>query len=192
LVKELETVVVINRTFDLQLPMGIRLATLADAGAVSQLVNQSYRGQTGVQGWTTESHLLKGLRTDSERVARLIIGADSVLMLKSTDEQLEGCVHLERKGRSTAYLGMLTTHFRGQSKGVCSELLRAAETFAKVHWQVERIEMTVITMRTELIEWYVRRGYSVTTERRPFPTDPRFGIPLVENLEFVVLEKVIS
>ena len=54
----------------------------------------------------------------------------------------------------------------------------------------DRLEMTVIVQRDELIAWYERRGYRLTGERRPFPmTDPRFGLPKRDDLEFAVLEK---
>jgi hypothetical protein len=52
------------------------------------------------------------------------------------------------------------------------------------------MEMTVIVQRTDLIAWYVRRGYEVTEETKPFPYgDERFGLPLRPDLEFVVLRK---
>lgn len=180
----------INRTFDSN-STEIRLAQLDDAPAISELVNQSYRGETGAQGWTTEAHLLTGLRTDGERVRSLISTKNSAVLIKTVGENLEGCVHLEVKNKTTAYLGMLTTNFQSQAKGTGSELLSFAEHFAKDKWAASIIEMTVITLRTELLNWYVRRGYQVTNEKRAFPTDPRFGIPLVKNLEFVVLTKSI-
>jgi hypothetical protein len=53
--------------------------------------------------------------------------------------------------------------------------------------------MTVIAQRQELIAWYQRRGYSLTGEARPFPTeDPRFGLPKRDDLGFVVLEKRLT
>ena len=51
------------------------------------------------------------------------------------------------------------------------------------------IFMTVISQRTELINWYKKHGYVDTGEKKPFPeNDPRFGIPKTK-LEFIVLEK---
>jgi hypothetical protein len=50
--------------------------------------------------------------------------------------------------------------------------------------------MTVVALRDSLIAWYGRRGYHPTGERRPFPHhDARFGEPLRDDLDFVVLEK---
>ena len=55
------------------------------------------------------------------------------------------------------------------------------------------MRMTVISIRTELIAWYKRRGYAFTGETRPFPTDdPLFGVPARHDLEFMVLEKPLD
>ena len=51
--------------------------------------------------------------------------------------------------------------------------------------------MTAVSVRTELIAYYERKGYVLTGEREPFPmNDPDFGEPK-QHLEFVVLEKGI-
>ncbi len=43
-------------------------------------------------------------------------------------------------------------------------------------------------MRTDLLDWYARRGYRPTGRRIPFRHgDPRFGLPRRADLEFVVL-----
>lgn len=50
--------------------------------------------------------------------------------------------------------------------------------------------MTVINVRSILIAWYERRGYTRTGEIQPFPHgDDRFGTPLRDDLVFVVLAK---
>jgi hypothetical protein len=52
--------------------------------------------------------------------------------------------------------------------------------------------MQVFSRRRELLSFYERRGYRSTGERRPFPYAewPRAGA-LIDDLEFVVLEKVL-
>jgi hypothetical protein len=53
--------------------------------------------------------------------------------------------------------------------------------------------MTVIDARGELIAWYQRRGYRLTGEIRPFPYgDARFGLPLRDDLRFVVMRREIG
>ena len=53
--------------------------------------------------------------------------------------------------------------------------------------------MTVIHKRSELIEWYKRRGYVDTGRREPFPhREQRVGLPKTDDLEFAVLEKTLG
>jgi hypothetical protein len=50
--------------------------------------------------------------------------------------------------------------------------------------------MTVLHVRDALVAWYLRRGYALTGETKPFPyNDDRFGRPLRDDLHFVVLAK---
>jgi ribosomal protein S18 acetylase RimI-like enzyme len=88
------------------------------------------------------------------------------------------------------YLGMLTVSPELQARGIGKELLKAAEEYA-VTKSCFSMVMTVITLRNELIELYMRRGYRDTGERKPFPGDPRFGIPK-QPLEFLVMEKPLK
>jgi hypothetical protein len=50
--------------------------------------------------------------------------------------------------------------------------------------------MQVISVREELIHWYVRHGYQDTGERKPFFEDGLTGKHL-QPLEFMVLEKFV-
>ena len=171
--------------------MNFREAQAQDAAQIVEIVNGAYRGETGKQGWTTEAHLLGGARTDVARVNALMIPGQSVVLVAETLGQVIGCVHLEKKNSDTAYLGMLTVDVQRQTGGLGSKLLAAGEAFSRDTWKMKIVEMTVITVREELIAWYERRGYKKTGERRPFPQDPRFGIPLSGPLEFDVLVKNI-
>lgn len=166
-------------------------AVLSDVPALNRLVNSAYRGETSRQGWTTEADLLDGIRIDEERLAKMIESPNSKI-LKYVSEQgnLIGCVHLEKQEKQL-YLGMLTVSPPLQGKGMGKELLKAAEQEARAT-ACSVIHMTVIEGRSELIDWYVRHGYSLTGERKPFPADdPRFGLPK-KKLTFVVMEKQIE
>ena len=102
------------------------------------------------------------------------------------------CVQLERRG-ADAYLGMLTISPTRQASGLGKALLQAAEEFVARDWQVRRMIMSVIGVRTELIAWYERRGYARTGETAEFPYgDPRFGEPKRSDLRFAVLAKDLS
>lgn len=166
-------------------------ATLADVPRLNALVNGAYRGDTSRMGWTTEADLLDGIRIDEERLAAMITMEGSVI-LKCTNEHddLIGCVHLERRG-DQLYLGMLTVSPLQQGRGTGKQLLLASEEEAR-RAGCSAIYMTVIDGRTELINWYLRHGYIITGERKPFPSgDPRFGLPK-KFLEFIVMEKKVG
>jgi ribosomal protein S18 acetylase RimI-like enzyme len=85
---------------------------------------------------------------------------------------------------------MLSVAPNTQGKGIGKKLMAAAEDHAR-SLGITAIFMTVISVRKELIDWYVRHGYRLTGERKPFVVpDTRWGIPK-QQLEFVVLEKKI-
>jgi ribosomal protein S18 acetylase RimI-like enzyme len=115
-----------------------------------------------------------------------------LLLVRNESGALRGCVSLEAEGPETWYLGALTVDPELQKSGLGRELLEAAEQYAAARG-ARTIRMTVVNVRKALIAWYVRRGYSLTGEKKPFPYgDERFGIPMRDDLEFVVLERQLS
>jgi ribosomal protein S18 acetylase RimI-like enzyme len=162
-------------------------ATIADAAALSVLVNSAYRGESSKKGWTTEADLLDGQRTDEASLQRMIeTPGNTILKYMDHSSQLLGCVYLQQKG-SKLYLGMLTVSPELQAKGIGKQLLAASEAFAS-RVNAKGITMTVISVRDELIAWYQRHGYTATGETEPFPIDPKFGLPK-QALHFIVMEK---
>ena len=169
-----------------------RLAQAKDAGRLADLVNSAYRGESSKKGWTTEADLLDGQRTDLESLQKTIEKPNQVFLTAWQGSQMIGSVFLEKRG-ALAYLGMLTVSPNLQAKGLGRTLLEASEDWVKENWGAQGVEMTVITSRMELIQWYVRRGYQLTGRKEPFPYgDEKFGVPKVPDLEFVVLEKKFS
>jgi ribosomal protein S18 acetylase RimI-like enzyme len=162
-------------------------AAKEDIPALNRLVNSAYRGDTSRKGWTTEADLLDGIRTDPEALEDMMEQPGAVI-LKCTDSSglLRGCVFL-KKTDNQLYLGMLTVTPELQGGGIGKKLLEASEQYAREQ-ECDKIVMTVISVRRELIAWYERKGFRTTGEKSPFPKDPRFGIPK-QDLEFVVMEK---
>ncbi len=169
----------------------LRVANAGDAGAISALVNAAYRGETSKRGWTTEAGILGGQRTDPDTIRETIADNRNAILLLHAQDAPVCCVYLQRRA-NRAYLGMLTVKPELQASGLGKQLLAAAERWARENWKVAKIEMTVIQKRHELIAWYERRGYSNTGRTEPFPyNDEKFGLPKVNDLEFVVLEKYL-
>lgn len=171
--------------------MPITIADEKDISSLVDLMDSAYRGENSKQGWTSEADLFIGnKRTDETTVSNLIKRPGSVfLKYLNDDEILEGCVFLHEK-ETRLYLGMFSVSPLAQGKGIGKKLLIAADEYAKEH-DCSIIDMTVITIREELIAWYERNGYVRTNKVLPFPIDERFGIP-TRPLEMVVLEKRIS
>lgn len=169
-----------------------RLARPGDAAALQPLVHRAYRGDSARAGWTHEADLLDGQRIDAVDLESLIADPTQVVIVAEASGAAVGCVQVSDKGEGLAYLGMLTVDPMLQGSGLGRALIDEAERVAKDRFGADRMEMTVIVQRTELIDWYVRRGYALTGERRPFPvTDPRFGLPKRDDLEFVVLGRAL-
>ncbi len=164
-------------------------ATLQDVPQLEALINSAYRGDSSKKGWTTEADLLDGIRTDADSLKEMISRRNTfILQSFSESNLLQGCVYLEKR-QNKMYLGMLTVSPTLQSKGIGKQLLFEAEKYAQSQG-CPIIEMTVISIRTELIEWYKKHGYKDTGEKKPFPNDVKFGIPK-QPLEFIVMQKEI-
>jgi ribosomal protein S18 acetylase RimI-like enzyme len=167
--------------------MKIRLAKRDDLVELNKLVNSAYRGDSSRQGWTTEADLLDGIRTSESSLEEMISRPNAVILL-AEETDLQGCVYLEQQDK-TLYLGMLTVKPNVQGKGLGAKLMKASEERAEM-LGCNKIRMTVITDRDELIAYYKRKGFEDSGERAPFPNDPKFGIPK-KALEFMVMEKAI-
>jgi len=170
--------------------MPITKAILTDTVELTKLVNSAYRGESSQKGWTTEAHLLDGIRIDEPTMAGYLQADDDIVLKYTNNEgQIIACVYLQQQ-KQKLYLGMLTVSPTLQANGIGRQLLHEAEKIAH-NLNCSMIFMTVITTRHELINWYERRGYLRTEKIEPFASIPkRFGEPK-EEIEMVVLEKEI-
>lgn len=171
-------------------PLQFAIADEFDIPELVALINRSYRGDAARKGWTHEAALLSGERINTSVLA-VEMQQNEALVLKVTDssKRVAACVYLQAKPDKQMYLGMLTVDPDWQNRGIGKQLLLEAEKIAKAKCCVS-ISMTVLTARTELINWYQRKGYENTGIESPFPSDAAAGIPL-KPLAFVTLQKTI-
>lgn len=169
----------------------ISIATTSDINAVKKLLNSAYRGESSKQGWTTEADLISGNTRTDEATLQKIMQQPGSIFLKYTNEEGEiiACVNLQQHDNKI-YLGMFSVSPRLQGGGIGKKILQAAEEYA-IHLKCTSIYMSVISVRTELINWYKRYGYVDTGERKPFTEDGISGRHL-KKLEFMILEKLIG
>ncbi|GAA3920632.1 GNAT family N-acetyltransferase [Chitinophaga oryziterrae] len=168
--------------------MKIEKIGLTDIPELTDLINSAYKGGDSENGWTSEGHLVEGSRVNEQMIIKYLDNKD-VTILKLTDEtnRIIGSVYLETKGSSKLYLGMLSVSPSVQNKGVGRILLEESENFAKQHHR-NVITISVISVRTELISWYERRGFIKSGKLLPFPTN--VGNPKTP-LELVEMEKAV-
>jgi len=168
-----------------------RAAGKSDVPDIVALVESAYRGDVSRQGWTTEADFLDGQRTDPIGVAELVGKAGNRILLAERDSKLLACCHLEKLD-AACYFGMFAVNPTLQGSGVGKQMMNEAERIAAQEWECTQMEMTVITIRHELIAWYERRGYRRSGVFKPFPYgDARFGIPKRDDLQFELLVKAL-
>jgi len=164
---------------------------LADIAA---LVNSAYRGELATKGWTSESDLLGGQRTDEASLRADLAANPGATILTLRDAEGEppyASVWVQPSDDDAWYVGMVTVSPLRQAGGIGRTMLEAAEAYARERGG-KTIEMTVISVRDTLIAWYERRGYRLTGKTEPFPYgDDRFGVPQRDDLCFVILEKAL-
>ncbi|MDQ2678670.1 MAG: GNAT family N-acetyltransferase [Actinomycetota bacterium] len=167
-----------------------RIADDADVDALVDLVERAYRGDSSREGWCTEADLLDGQRVDAAMMRSTIDDPDAVVLVLHDAGQPVACCELRRVAAGMATLGMFAVDPTQQAGGLGRRVIDEGERLVAERWGAERLEITVIDVRTSLIEWYERRGFERTGELRPFPYgDERFGVPRVDGLRFAVLEK---
>lgn len=164
-----------------------RFAGLAEAAAVSALIERAYRGEESRKGWTTEEHLLKGPRATVRDIELLIADKDSRFVLGFEGKDIVACA-LIRNEHGLGYFGMFAVDPDRQARGTGRAMLAAAEQAVRDIWKVPAMIMTVINLRDDLIPYYERRGYRRTGETKPFPFELATGA-VRTDFHLVVLRK---
>lgn len=166
-----------------------RRALPEDVPAIVALVESAYRGDASRAGWTTEADMLDGQRIDRAGVCELIANPRGCVLLAESKAELLACAQLEKVGES-GYFGMFSVRPLRQGAGLGRAVLAEAERIARDEWGCAQMQMTVISIRDELIEWYERRGYRRSGIFKPFPYgDERFGIPRRDDLRFEIMAR---
>lgn len=171
----------------------VRDAASADIPALHRLIESAYRGEASRAGWTTEADLLAGQRTDPEDLASVLADPAQAMLTAWRGGDLLGCVLIADRGRKTGYFGMLAVSPTMQGAGLGRRLVEAAHTALAKRHGARRVRISVLPQRETLIAWYRRLGYAPTGETLPFPYgDPRFGLPLRDDLHFIVMERPLA
>lgn len=165
-----------------------RAANESDAEAIAELVNRAYRPGSGATGWTHESELVSGNRTSAIQVVETITRPNSVILVGLKKLEIVACVHVEKEG-GNCHIGMLAVNPTLQGAGAGKQILAHAERYATEVFGSEKFIMIVVSSRSELISFYLRRGYQRTGAVMDYPLSAGAGIPKDPALKIEVLEK---
>lgn len=168
----------------------ISTAGIKDAKELNTLINSAYRGEESKKGWTSEAEILGGIRMEETELRSMLEAGAGTIIKYNRGEEILATVYLELK-TPTLYLGMFAVSPLSQGMGIGKELLNFAELFATDHG-CDRITLTVISMRLELIEWYKRHGYESTGHSIAFEDiEGRFGDPKMDNIDLIEMVKML-
>lgn len=166
-----------------------RTAISADAPHISALVNAAYRPAAGAEGWTHESALIAGQRTNPAQVTDLLHSPHgAVLLACDAQQQIHGCVHIEAH-QDQAHIGLLAVTPTLQGSGLGKQVLARAEHYAAEHFAATQLLLTVVQARQELRAFYLRRGYRPSGEIHRYPVNAGVGQPHAGELLLEVLIK---
>ena len=175
-------------TFD---PPTFRSATDADVEAVVDLVQSAYRGERSRAGWTTEADLIDGQRTDAGLLRDTLARPDAQILLAESD-RLVGCAEIaDYSGEGGGgYFGMFAVEPTMQGRGIGGAVLDEIERIVRDERGQDRLSLVVISLRTDMIDLYLRRGFVPTGEMHRFPYgEERYGRPRRDDLELLVMAK---
>jgi ribosomal protein S18 acetylase RimI-like enzyme len=171
--------------------MHVDTARTADVDRIVGLVNDAYRGSSKTPGWTHETALITGYRTDAATVTAMIGQQDSNVLVVRHEGNVFACVALQRLDDSNWYLSLLAVDPEHQTYGVGKGIMAGAERYA-VERGARSMKISVINVREALLAWYERQGYVRTGAVEPFPyDDATVGTPLRSDLALVTLTKTL-
>jgi predicted N-acetyltransferase YhbS len=142
-----------------------RLATSVDAPKLIPLINAAYSVET----------FLDGTRTDEPRLAEMM-NKGTILLAEDPSGVILGCVYAEVRG-ARGYMGQLAVGPAHQGNGLGRRMIEAAEDYLRGQG-CEAVDITVLSLRAELPQFYHRFGYVETGTQEfhhPIPLKPGFA-----------------
>ena len=130
-------------------PLNIRIATPADRPRLIPLINSAFAIET----------FLEGTRTDDERLAAMMQTGE-ILLAEDASGRLLASIYTELRG-NRGYLGMLAVDPGHQRAGIGQRMLAASEDHFRAYG-CEAIDITVLSLRPELLPIYRRMGFVET------------------------------
>lgn len=155
--------------------------------AIADLVNLTYRGD---QGWTRETHIIQGDRTNRQEIESVLSKPDAYFFVVNQPKLLAACIYIVKENEH-AYIGFFSVHPSLQGQGLGKYVLEQTEAYALKTMNIRKFVMFVVSQRSELIQFYERRGYAHTGKIESYPLHLNIGVPKVPGLTIEYLEKIV-
>ena len=137
----------------------IRLATGDDVAAMVGMINAAFAIET----------FIDGSRTDERGLAEMM-GKGGFLVAEDQSGRLVASVYTELRGER-GYFGMLAVDPAQQGTGLGRVMVKAAEDHCRSHG-CKHMDITVLSLRTELPPFYRKLGYLETGTEEFHPHRP--------------------
>ena len=137
----------------------IRLATPTDRPRLIPVINSAFAIES----------FLEGTRTDDERLTAMMQKGD-ILLVEDSFGQILACIYAETRG-NRGYLGQLAVDPAHQHSGLGRQMLAAAEDHLRARG-CDAIDITVLSLRPELLPIYRRLGFVETGTEEFLPSRP--------------------
>ena len=169
-------------------PIKFRSSQKSDISNLVELINSAYRLQQG-QSWTSEADIVSGARINAQQLRNDLAQDSFQLFVAELENEVVACIGLTFHD-SEVEIGTfcIAPHF--QNQGLGKMVLEYAEQVAVTHDKnITTLVMWVLSVRSELIAYYERRGYVQTGVMDDYPLDANVGKPIVD-LHLVEMRKV--
>lgn len=163
----------------------LQLAKLQDAFAISQLLNDAYRGP---DSWTSEYELVSGARASVNAIKNALKDSDIRYLVCKNSNTLLGCVSITFVANE-AYIGALAVLPARQRQGLGSHLLKEAEQICSQDFGVTLFSLAVVEGQDNLLSFCEHRGYRKTGYVEPYPKHLKIGTPKFSDLKIEYLMK---
>ena len=191
----------------------LRPALITDISALETLINRCYLFE---EGWTSESELVGGIRTNQNEIRSVIEDDNQHFFVypqtnsehdnRETSELL-GCINIGME-EDGAYIGFFAVNPELQGSGFGNAMLEQAEILAKGYLteqslmqqkeqnkttDLKPIKMLVLKGRDKMLAYYQRRGYICTGNTQSFSNNDSKGSDSKDNqLHFTEIAKAID